>query len=800
MSGYTGVERDLEGGSIIEEEEDSEGEEMARKEESELTRLMRFMVDRDDKRREEEDRRREEERERRREEEEKHRQEERDRRREVEERRREQERAWEQEMDKRREEEAQRRREEEEYKRVLRREEEESRNRRELQQDKLKVLGSYKESTELLGYLEKFERIMRECRFGEDSWAERLFPRLPERLCLRVSGGRDSSGSYEDIKKVLLKSVGETPLTYGHQLFDLTGELVKSKTAGEICELIERICRGVLQGCMTLEQCVVSLAVALTRKVIPQAGKVYLETKKIETVEDLRDAWETWMSGRQKGNFFKPWTSSFGSEGRSRLWQSESHVNKDITCFSCGEKGHRSTDCKKSRWSGSVNGGSGARPTTCFNCGEQGHRSVDCTNKRVGGPVKKEGTGGKVAKLVVEGEKDNVAWGIVNGTKSKVLIDTGASVGVVPRSLLKENYRDCGAIHVADVHGNKKVHRSTVVTFELGGLTCSRLAMIDEREGEGVTSIVPMNLTDSEEYLAFTKAIKEYRNDKVVEQGKSAEVNVLTRSQARQEEVLDQCEGDVGVGDLWCTVEESDQKEQGVEKEPSEELGEAESKQECLRESVVEGGEELEGEPRELEQMSVEDSERELSELAGQIGPMKKGNDGSDFRRKLLADDSLKTWRELGTRNDLLIRGMYVSWEEFVDVIVVPKEYRRRILELSHEKSGHLGGEKVARMVSRYFLWPGMVKEIEEHCRSCETCQRKSKHRPKKVPVAGTGLCLQSPLKVWRWIWWVHFPRVREVVGSCLPTYVWLPGGLRQYHSEASQPAHIYRRWKLEDA
>ncbi len=186
---------------------------------------------------------------------------------------------------------------------------------------------------------------------------------------------------------------------------------------------------------------------------------------------------------------------------------------------------------------------------------------------------------------MVEGEKDNVAWGLVNGVRSQVLIDSGDSVGVVPRLLLKKNYRDCGAIHIADVHGNKKVHRSTVVTFELGGLTCSRLAMIDEREGDGVISIVPMNLDGvisivpmnlTDEYQAFTTAIEEYRNSRVVESEKSAEVNVLTRSQARHEEVLDRCEDDADVEDLWCTVEEPDQKEQGAEKESLAVLGEAE--------------------------------------------------------------------------------------------------------------------------------------------------------------------------------------------------------------------------------
>ncbi len=37
-------------------------------------------------------------------------------------------------------------------------------------------------------------------------------------------------------------------------------------------------------------------------------------------------------------------------------------------------------------------------------------------------------------------------------------------------------------------------------------------------------------------------------------------------------------------------------------------------------------------------------------------------------------------------------------------------------------------------MVGRYFVWPGMNKELAEHCGSCGLCQLKSKHRPRKAP------------------------------------------------------------------
>ncbi len=117
----------------------------------------------------------------------------------------------------------------------------------------------------------------------------------------------DHGGDYEAVKSVLLKAVGETSLTYGHQLFELSGEFLKAKSAGETIDVIERICRGVMQGCESMEDAVVALAMAMTRKVISLGGKVFLENRKITRMEELR---ETWEHGWQKGNFYKAWISS----------------------------------------------------------------------------------------------------------------------------------------------------------------------------------------------------------------------------------------------------------------------------------------------------------------------------------------------------------------------------------------------------------------------------------------------------------------------------------------------------------
>ncbi len=548
VSGIEGQERrpGLEG-DIIEEEELSEGEDMARREEGELSKLMRYMMERDERKEEAEKERREE-----------------------------REREWRMGEERREERERERRREEAERQREFmraeaervqtenverRRVEEERRDSRELQVEKMKALGSYKEGTELGDYLMKFERILRECRVDERSWAERLYPRLPEKLCARVAAERDDEAEYSVVKQALLKTVGEITLTYGRHMFELSGEGLKHLTGGDACEQIVKVCKGVLQGCATLDQCVLALAVAVTRRVMPQPGKVYLETKSITNLKELREMWETWVAGRQKGNFYKPWMGEYNPERRGyRGEQKDGYGSRELMCFNCGSKGHRAFECKESKLKSNhssraeyrVEPKAETRAVTCFSCGKPGHRSPECPSKKVGTNLKKEGTGGKVATVIVGDRKDNIAWGTVNGVQCRVLVDSGVSVGVVPRSLLREGYKDCGEIHVADVHGARKAHRSTIVEFEIGGLVRTQLAMIDEREGDGVISIVPLNLRDGEEARAFTQAITEYSEECKASVTKEAEVKVLTRSQAKAEAELDRCEEDAEVEDLWC--------------------------------------------------------------------------------------------------------------------------------------------------------------------------------------------------------------------------------------------------------
>jgi len=77
-------------------------------------------------------------------------------------------------------------------------------------------------------------------------------------------------------------------------------------------------------------------------------------------------------------------------------------------------------------------------------------------------------------------------------------------------------------------------------------------------------------------------------------------------------------------------------------------------------------------------------------------------------------------------------------------------------------------------MVCRHFLWPVMAKEIEEHCRSCDTCQIKNKQKLRKVTTVARPV-LTEPFESVAVD--VVRPLQKEGVESYLLTCAWLLGG-----------------------
>ena len=55
---------------------------------------------------------------------------------------------------------------------------------------------------------------------------------------------------------------------------------------------------------------------------------------------------------------------------------------------------------------------------------------------------------------------------------------------------------------------------------------------------------------------------------------------------------------------------------------------------------------------------------------------------------------------------------------------VVPQQYRKMVIKLAHELSGHLAVKRTIQKVLSEFFWPGIAGDIKRFCQSCDICQR----------------------------------------------------------------------------
>src|SRR5260221_677631 len=55
--------------------------------------------------------------------------------------------------------------------------------------------------------------------------------------------------------------------------------------------------------------------------------------------------------------------------------------------------------------------------------------------------------------------------------------------------------------------------------------------------------------------------------------------------------------------------------------------------------------------------------------------------------------------------------------------IVLPKCFRRHILTLYHDHNSHFAITKTVHAIKQKYYWPGMTRDVSQHCQSCQTCK-----------------------------------------------------------------------------
>ena len=86
----------------------------------------------------------------------------------------------------------------------------------------------------------------------------------------------------------------------------------------------------------------------------------------------------------------------------------------------------------------------------------------------------------------------------------------------------------------------------------------------------------------------------------------------------------------------------------------------------------------------------------------------------------------------------VLVRN-FAKGEENVSQVVVPEQARKKVLFVAHDGllAGHCGIRKTLGRVESRFWWPGIGRDVQHYCRTCEICQKCSpKGRTQDVPLS----------------------------------------------------------------
>ena len=98
----------------------------------------------------------------------------------------------------------------------------------------------------------------------------------------------------------------------------------------------------------------------------------------------------------------------------------------------------------------------------------------------------------------------------------------------------------------------------------------------------------------------------------------------------------------------------------------------------------------------------------------------------------------LKNRKNLVLIEGLLHRKVQLKHQQVeVNQFVLPSPFRKRVVLACHDEMGHLGMDRTLLLLQDRVYWPGMSKDVRDHIRTCDRCQR-AKDKPDKEEIEQT--------------------------------------------------------------
>lgn len=595
--------------------------------------------------------------------------------------------------------------------------------------DKDVKIAKLTENDDVEAYLTTFERLMLAYEVKREKWAFKLAPQLVGKAQQAYAGLTVAdAGDYEKLKSAILRRYDITEDSYRQRFRAM--RLRPGESNRELVARLEDLANKWMKTCTSVEELKDVVILEQLLNTLPDDVRIFVKERKPKTSAEAGRLADDYIAARKEN------AAAVEKEDGKKVLDRR----QPLRCGKCRKLGHLARDCRQTlqprverETEAQRRPRKDLKDVECYNCHKKGHYSSNCPSNAL---FCRERPPGKVVeqKTACHGLKRK---GTVEGTAvDNILLDTGCSRTLVRQELVpRRRMLEGEAVAIRCAHGDTVLYPLASVQVVVDGRSMEVKAAVSEK--------LPADVllgTDVPE-------LPELLNQGSIAGGRVADaMAVVTRAQKRkqqnEEEETQQRELESGVtstgveDDEWMAEMDDDLFEGGHERIRQTRSQKRRERQAHARATDVAEDEEQTAPNQEggLASHPLDISAEELKTLQAAdttLDAVRRAADGHPcsagvgfFRRDGLL---FRTWTP--PRRD--------KQDMSVEQLVLPVQCRRTVLQVAHDipMSGHLGKEKTAQRILQRFYWPTLYGDVAEYCRTCEVCQKSSRHKLRRAPM-----------------------------------------------------------------